>query len=69
MGENVQFFITENRNREPNNRGISNPDRNFKNRNRKFNSGQNLLRNIVSESYGEECNIPKRPGWSEFIGI
>ena len=39
MGENVQFFITENRNREPNNRGISNRDRNFKNRNRKFNSG------------------------------
>ena len=37
MGENVQFFITENRNREPNNRGISNPDQNFKNRNRKFN--------------------------------
>ena len=38
MGENVLFFITENRNREPNNRGICNRDRNFKNRNQKFNS-------------------------------
>ena len=49
MGENVQFFITENRNREPNNRGISNPDRNFKNCNRKFNSGELKIYNKYNQ--------------------
>ena len=40
------FFKTENRNRNPDNRGICNRNRHFKNRNRKSNSGDYLYDKI-----------------------
>ena len=31
--------------------------------------GEATFLETLFKLYGEECNIPKRPGWSEFIGI